>query len=218
MEILSVNLARAIWLGPVLDFNPKGLNLYPILFPPLVATYGFTKFPSVTEPVDLTKGVTFEGGQFEVGEERPIVIRFTIYNDGFIADSASSTTYSDAFLVDVFNLFSQLYNIPDYRTVITRRVYLSHIYCRPAKPLSFVNPKLMPISSYLSEHVEQHSFSFDIGGIEFWSDQVVKLPSAPFKLERALGVPFSENRYFSVAPLPTEKHIKLLHMLEDILS
>jgi hypothetical protein len=81
-----------------------------------------------------------------------------------------------------------------------------------------INPKLKQISEYLSKTVEQGSMVFRVGGISFWPDQVNKINPAPFSFERVTNVPFSENRYYSVAPLPTDKHLELLDKLESILG
>jgi hypothetical protein len=218
MKLLSVHLARSIWLCPVSDLNPKGMNVYPVLFPFLMDTYKFTKYPSATEPPDLIKGIKFENGEFETGEEYPIVINFTIYSDGVIAESISSTRCSDMFLADVFHRFSEIFKMPAYQSMIRKRLYLSQLYFHTDKSLPFLNPKLNEISEYLSQNVEQGDIPFQVGAIAFWPDQISKMNPAPFTFERAGNVPFFENRYYSAAPLPTDKHLELLDKLESILS
>lgn len=218
MNLLSVNLARSIWLGPISDFNPRGTSFYEILFPLLVKTYKFKKFPSLSEIADLSKGVVFEGGQFVVDEDRPIIVSLIFYNDGILADTASSTTHSDAFLMDASERISQVIKIPNYETIIRKRLYLSQVYVNTKKSLELINPQMKLISQYLSNTVEDGNKSFQMGGIHFMPDQVSKVDPAPFRFERATGVSFDENRYYSVAPLPTDKHLELLSMLEGILG
>ncbi len=217
MKLLSVYLARAIWLGHVLDFNPKGVSLYQALSPFLVDTYKFRKFPSSAESADMTKGISFQDGEFTAGEEYPMAVNFTIYNDGLIADTISSTNYSEAFLNDLFVKFSVLFTMPDYRSIIRRKAYLSQIFVTTGRSIEFLNPKLNQISKYLSENVEEDK-AFQVGGISFWPDQISKVNPAPFTFERASNVPFSENRYYSAAPLPTDKHLELLDKLENIFA
>lgn len=218
MKLLSVNLARSVWLGPISDFNPRGASLYGILFPFLVNTYKFRKFPSLTEISDLTKGVKFENGDFSIEGESSILVNLTLYNDGVVADTGSSTIHSDAFLEEMYTKFSELFKMPPYQSILRKKVYLSQLFVSTNKSLEVINPKLKLISQHLSETVEERDKSFQFGAISFWPDQVNKVNPAPFTFERAVNVPFSENRYYSVAPLPTDKHLELLDKLESILS
>lgn len=218
MKLLSVNLARSIWLGPISDFNPRGASLDGILFPFLVNTYKFRKFPPLTEISDLSKGAKFENGEFNIGGDCPIIVNLTFYNDGVIADTGSSTIHSDAFLEDMYNRFSELFKIPPYQSIIRKVVYVSQLFVSTDKSLEVINPKLKLISEYLSDTVEQGGRVFQLGGISFWPDQVDKVNPVSFSFERTLNVPFSENRYYSTAPLPTDKHLELLDKLESILS
>jgi hypothetical protein len=218
MKLLSVNLARTILLGPMSDLNPRGASTDSILFPFLVNTYKFKKVPSLTEIPDLSKGIKFELGDFDIGGDYPIVVNLTFYNDGVIADSGSSTNDTDAFLEDMYTKFSELFKMPLGESIIKRRAYLSQLFVSTDKSLELINPKLKLISKYLSESVEEGNNVFQLGGISFWSDQITKVPPPPFTFERAVGVPFSDNRYYSAAPLPTDKHLELLDKLENIFS
>ena len=218
MKLLSVNLARSIWLGPVSDFNPRGASLYSTLFPLLMNTYKFKKYPALSDVSDLTKGVEFGSGQFAAGDDHPIAVNLTFYNDGIIADSGSSTDHSDAFLEDVFNRSLEIFKMPHYDSVIRKKVYLSQVFVTTEKSLEIINPKLAQISKYLSSTVEQGNLTFRLAGILFSPDQVQRVNPAPFRFERVANVPFAENRYYSAAPLQTDKHLELLDKLESILS
>ena len=161
MQLLSVDLARAIWLCHVEDFNPKGINLYKCMLPFLIDTYKFKKFPSALESVDQSKGLSFEMGEFEVtGEDCPVTITFTIYPGGFSADSRSSTINSGAFLVDLFDRFSQVVRIPRYESIIKKRAFISRLYVHTEKSIELLNPKLSQLSEFLSHNVEDGTVTF----------------------------------------------------------
>jgi len=222
MKLLSVDLARVAWLGHVGDFNPKGTNLYTLLVPFLIDTYKFQKYPDVRTLAENTaqaQGISFEYGEFKLdGEDYPATMAFTIYPGGFFADSRSSTRVSEAFLVDLFNGFSKVVRIPDYESIIKKRGFVSRLYVHTEKKVEFLNPKLLQLSEYLSQNVEDGTIDFQARSISIWADQTLKIPPLNFKFEPTIGESFSDNRYFSVAPLPTDKHLELLDMLENILS
>ena len=219
MKLLSVDLARAIWLGHVEDFNPKGINLYKFMLPFLIDTYKFKKVPPTLESIDQSKGISFEFGEFEAaGEDYPVTITFTVYPGGFSADSRSSTRNSEAFLIDLFNRFSQVVRIPHYESIIKKKAFVSRLYVHTKKSIELLNPKLSQLSEFLSHNVEDGTVTFQTRSISIWPDQTAKVPPLHFTFEPTVGDPFSENRYFSVAPLPTDRHLELLDKLESILS
>jgi hypothetical protein len=220
MKLLSVNLARSVWLGPLVDLNPKGISLFPLMFELLADTYKFKKLPSFPPPEEKPPaGFIFKFGEFTVdGIANPIEVSLTIHSDGLVADTTSSTDYSNAFLADALTRLSQIIGTPDYETIIKKKIYLSQIYVSTDVSLDSVNRKFKPIIKYLTDNVEDHDKVFEVGGLSFWPDQTSKVNPAPFRIERAVGVPFSEKRYYSEAPLPTDKHLELLDKLESILS
>jgi len=219
MQLLSVNLARTIWIGHVADFNPRGASLYHILFPYLMDKYKFRQFPNMRETAELSKGIKFEDGEFLVNENRPpISVSFTIYSDGIVADTCSSTLDSELFLGDAFEEFSSLFEMPQHDLIIKKKVYLSQLFVTTNKIIELINPKLKTISQRLSKVVENGSKLFEVGSIAFWPDQIEGVNPSPFKFERVVSVPFKEKRYFSAAPLQTDDHLETLNMLEKVFS
>lgn len=220
MKLLSINLARSIWFGQLIDFNPKGRNLYPLLLPLLLSSYKFKKFPLANEKLDEVKGIKFTEGEFKNKEDETIIILdFTIFQDGFSVDSRSSTKDSDEFLKEVLTRAHDEFNLTHYEQVIRRKIYLSQMFVSTEKTLMSLNPKLREIYKYLSENIVGfENTEFQLGGISFWPDQKPTTNPAPLTVERQLSMPFSEKRYFSSAPLQTEQHLELLNKLEEILG
>jgi hypothetical protein len=219
MKLLSVNLARSLWFCNIAELNPKGLNLYPIIIPLLVDSYKFKKYPSEKEVLDESAGVKFEYGEFISNDGNAIIINMTIFTDGIIAETRSSTKDSDAFLAEILTRLSEDINLPHYKQVIRRIGYASQLYVSTNKSLEFINPRLKEIAKFLSNNVLGFGeVTFGVGGISFWPDQTNVVKPLNFNFERVLNVPFSENNYFSAAPLPTDKHLELLNKLEKILS
>lgn len=215
MKLLSINLARSIWLGPMLDFNPKGVRLDYFLYPLLINTYKFRKFPSINDAQDLVKGVSFGDGEFIINDQLTVNLSITFYNDGIVVDTRSSTDHSDGFLDDFFRRVSEEVDIPPYSSVLKETLYLSQVFISPEKSLETLNSKLKHISKYLTQHTKGNN-DFQTSGLSFWPDQTKKRNLVPFTFERAANTPFEDNRYYSSAPLQTNNHLELLDILESI--
>jgi len=220
MKLLSVKLSRAIWLINLIDLNPRGRNLQAII-PGIVAKYKFRGFPIKSEDFNLTNGVKLTGGVFQKDSETEINIDLTVFPDGIIADTRSSTDDSDKFLDQLLTLASNELGLVPYNEVLRTKSYVSELMVWTDKPLNAINPKLQQIAKLLNSLIKGHShhpIAFETFGITFWTDQTITLPPGPFRFERVSDIPFAENRYFSAAPLQTDAHLEVLTNFEKILS
>ncbi|MCX5888216.1 MAG: hypothetical protein NTY36_02035 [Deltaproteobacteria bacterium] len=219
MKLLSVTLARSLWFGRTQDFNPRGVNLYPIITPLLVESYKFVTVPSAQEALDDSKGTTYASGEFINKDGVPVVVSLTIFPDALVADTRSSTKDSDDFLEEILTRFSAELKLPHYKDIITRKSYVSGLHVKTNKSLQSLNPALNEIAKYLTHNVsDEGTIYFEVGGIHFWPEQSTVPKPASFIFERILNVPFSEESYYSGAPLQTDNHLELLDKLERILS
>jgi hypothetical protein len=107
--------------------------------------------------------------------------------------------------------------------MIQRWGYLSQIVFSSDADLDFLSPALQSlnagISSALSE-IHNRSFDYRTASVSLSVDRaIMPSPIAAFTIERRTDTPFSQNRYFSTAPLPTDKHIELIDRYEwDLMS
>lgn len=218
MKLLSINLARTGWFFNFFDYNPRGKSIHSGMISLLRDYYKFKKTPP--DDATLEAGLTFETGEFIEGKDN-IAIRLTIQKDAVTADTRFSTTAADNFLKDLFSKLSAEYGLPNPEEVIKGKGYLSNVYISTDVSLDLINPKLKPVSKFLSDNVQSGSnrFDFEVGSIGFWPNPIypVVIPTS-FTIERQMGVPFAEKRYFSTAPLETDKHLQLLEKTEKILS
>lgn len=223
MRLLSIKQARSIWLVNLVDLNPRGLNLI-TLIQPIVEKYKFLVFP--TTPKDLgfdkeTKEIKFSGGSFKKDSQHNIGIELTLFNDGLVADTRSSTRDSDSFLDDLLKWISGEFDLVPYEEVLRSKVYVSELWVQTDKSLNSLNPKLENFAKKITSLIEGYShdsISYETSGVTFWTDPTVINPPNPFRFERIIDRPFAENRYYSAAPLQTEIHLELLDELESILT
>ena len=141
MKLLSVQRARSIWLINLVDLNPHGRNVFSLIAP-VIEKYKFVQFPTKPEELDLSKGINFVGGSFQKDPQNDIAIDLTIFNDGFIADTRSSTEDSDAFLDEFFSWIAEEFGLVPYKEILRSRVYVSELWVKTEKSLNALNPKL----------------------------------------------------------------------------
>ena len=222
MKLLSVQRARSVWFIRIIDLNPHGLNELSLI-EPIKEKYNFRRVADIVKPgdIDLSKGFLLGGGSFKKNGKREIIVDLTIYNDGFVVDTRSSTDDSDAFLEDFLNWIAKEYGFEPYKGLLRSKIYLSELWVQTDIFLNNLNPKLVEFANRLTTLVPtqyKHSLKYETAGIIFGAEPTSISPLAPFKFERAENTPYGEKRYFSVAPLRTEVHLTLLNELENIIA
>lgn len=225
MELVSVQRARSVWLFDINDLNPHGRELGSDLLEWVKAEYQFSKFPSTVTDVDESKALYFGGGRFRIHDDRLLIqpirgdeisVELRVYNDGFVGDTRSSTKDTDAFLSELLRAAASKFNLPYKSTMIRKKLYVSELNVTTEADLSLVNPKISDFAKKLSGAVGR-SGPMELTGLSFWADVLPK-PSFSFRFERKWGAEFSENRYFSTAPMETDQHLAMLKELELALT
>jgi hypothetical protein len=218
MRVLNIVSADSTWLFDLADLNPKGKSVFPEIIDWLKDTYNFKEAPTTAADLESGKGLVFKDGQFQAREEVFVDVQLSIFNDGLVAKSSSSTEDTDKFLESVVNSVVIEFNLAFDPNMIRKRIYLSQLNVRFETPLGNVNPRLGEFAQDLTAMCPGHP-TFEVGGLSFWTDGTVQATkTAPFIIERRLNAPFNENRFFSKAPLQTEQHIAMLTKLEGILK
>ena len=220
MKLRSVKQARAIWLVNYFDLNPYGTSLFPTI-PKIAQKYMFQAVPTKPDELELGKGVNLRGGTFK-NDNRAIAVDLTIYGDGLVADTRSSTDDSDVFLNEFLAWMSMEFGLASYQEFLKSKLYLSELWVQTDKVLNSLNHKLDDFAKRLTASIvgrgHQH-LEFETSGISFWTDPTIMVnPPGPFRFEREENAPFGEHRYYSAAPLQTDVHLELLTELESILS
>jgi hypothetical protein len=223
MKLLSVKGARAIWLFPLADLNPRGKASERNGLLEIGKRYQFATSPS---PADLVMAreknlpIRYMSGTFLPPKKDAISIDLQIYRDGIVADSRSSTADSTAFIEDLLTWACKEFGLLPHERVVKHKLAVSEVYVSTERSLSLINPKLAAFSKFLTSKTQAHAGAqFEVGSIGFWADQT-EVPTKPvhFRFERAEGVSFAENRYYSIAPLDTDEHLELLDRLENLLT
>ena len=221
MKILSVPLARCMWLMDFQKINPRGRSFLDA-FHALAKRYRFAKFPAHVLDFADGGGLKFLSGAFRKGDI-DLRVGLTVFDNGFQADTLSSTDDAEAFLDDIRQWLASDFNMPIDDEAIIRKSFQSQLDVQFSKELILVNPNIGSLVNKISSQVisidgKQHPFF--IGGISLFPEAAgdTGVPW-PFKLERKWGgKPFAENIYFTQAQLRTSEHIDILEEIEKACS
>ena len=208
MEITARIIAKVALFADVRLLNPHGLSLLPI-HQGLLERYGFLTYQR--SDFDYVKGIRYADGHF-VFDGSPVAVAVTIFSTGWLVESSMSTESAEAFFEDVSSWVNSI-GFASANNLVTGRSYESHLAFKLDLDISKQFDKLEGVArliAHLSGDPNEQLTGFYIGKER---EQV-----STFTFERLLGAPFSENQYFSRAALPTNKHLRALQEIEQILS
>jgi hypothetical protein len=215
MEILAVRVARLIVYFPTDELNPYGRALIPDVTTALVERYGFISYPQKAEDFDWQKGIIYELGRWNDLS----IDRLGLYTTGILVDTSASTSASEAILLDALSWAAESFGLTYKPEMMNNKVYVSELIVKCETSL---NPALESLANKLSKSVSKmvnQTVSYEPATIALNFDLLLsKPPLAPFRLEKLADVPFSENKYHAIAPVPTEEHIQLLEEFEAALK
>jgi hypothetical protein len=216
MELAAIHQARALAFVEPIDLNPKARVFYPDLVKAIVARYNFQKFPQKLEEFDETKGVTFAVGHWA----GTVIDELIIYTHGLLLGTRVSTQDSKRLLEEAIHWGSKelgLVNKP-----VSRWLYASQITFYSKVPLTGAHLAFQQLADGIAKSVTEtvgENLKYELTTFMVDFDQLArKHPLGRFSIQRRDNTPFSENKYFSDAPLPTDVHIKLLEQFEAAIS
>jgi hypothetical protein len=199
-----------------IDLNPTGKVSYPDLVEALVARYKFQKFPEKADDFDETKGVVFTEGK----SGNTVIERLTIYAYGILVDTRVSTSESKRLLEEALDWGTKDLGLA-YKPV-TRWQFASQVTFHSKVPLAAANSALQLLTQGVARGISDtigEKLDYDVTVIVVDHDQLARKHAlGRFSIQRRENTPFSENKYFSEAPLPTETHISLLEQFEANIS
>lgn len=224
MKLISVEQARAVWLFPLTDLNPRGKAIERNGLTEIRDRYEFASAPS---PVDIVAAretqqpLKYLQGRFTPKKRKEaITVDLLLYRDGIIADTRSSTADSDEFIADLLVWASKELGLLPHEEFVRSKGAISSMHVSSTRAMSLLNPKLDAFAKLLTSNVtgQNSGAKLEFASLGFWPEQNLVNPPVPFRFERSAGALFSENRYFSLAPTDTEKHLELLEKLEELLA
>jgi hypothetical protein len=219
LQLKAVITARLLGFVELATLNPEGKVFFPNIVSGIVDRFSFQKYPTTPEQFDESKGIEFLDGQWNGVN----VSKLTIYNNGFLVDTQSSTDDSERILIESLEWATKEFGITFDQKMIYRKRYLSDLVFSTDvpvldgfEPINKLRQNLCDaMEEILDERLHYAGIRLDIDFERFQR----QAPIAPLTIQRRNDYAFSDNTYFSEAPLPTELHCDLLEQYEkDILS
>lgn len=212
MKIVTVNLARAM------VFFPGGAEIAIGRIPIEAATkfmserYGFHVYPKTFAEWQKSDGVELVYGQ----RDGVIITRMTLYARGIGVDTQTNTEDCEKIIDDLLASGGDVLGI-SIKGPVTRRLYQSDLTFISNAALNAIHPAV----AVLATRVEPFAAAFlperkyELTKIQLSVDDAnLKYTAGPFRIERREGIPFSDNAYFSSAPMPTAAHAAALEEFE----
>lgn len=162
---------------------------------------------------------TLREGKFDGSAIREL----SLYNDGVIVKSPTSSEHIDAFLEDLFRWFKSDLDYELTEKPKLRKVYQSELVISADSDLDTLLAPLKSIASKLTKIVSKETqFNHPYKSVGFLCafDPAFDTAATPgvFRLERKLNQQFEENMYYSMSPTTTRSHIDLLEEIEKMAS
>ncbi|HXK28009.1 MAG TPA: hypothetical protein VJ646_07125 [Candidatus Binatia bacterium] len=216
MKLISVKLAREVWLFPLRDLNPQGKYLMPLLAK-LIQRYRFANIPNIPDAIKANQGLLLGAGAFTDKKYGEVSVDLAIHADGVVGDTRANTEATDAFLGDVLKWVVEEEGLRPPKDM--KKQYLSEVYIESERPISALNPRLNKVAKLLSSKVSGFDpTTFDVAGIIFGSTTGAYEKPLPFRIEREINVPYTQNRYYSAAQLATNDHLEVIKLLIESLK
>jgi hypothetical protein len=212
-------MARFLGFLEVAALNPQGKVFLPHVASALVERFGFQKYPTTPEQFDESKGVEFNDGQWDGVN----VSKLVLYNNGILVDTQSDTEDSERIFMEAMGWAKKKFGITFAPEMIYRRRYLNDLVFSTAVPMVDGFQPINNLKTSLSEMMEAIlDERLNYAGIRLDVDFERfqrPAPIAPLTIQRRSDYAFSDNTYFSEAPLPTALHVVLLEQYEkDIIA
>ncbi len=215
MQLQSVLLARVFLLFLTTSLDRDGHLYFPDLVEALVKKYRFTKYPQKPEELVAQNGINFEMGE----SGGTVIDKISIFPGGIALDTRKGTDTSGKLLGELLEWAVAEFELQFRPEFMRRKVYVGTLLVQTDVPLIEVNPVLRRIAEIVTKQVQGDTervlvYTPTSLGIGYDKQTTAFAPSA-FTVDRREGIPFSDNVYFSNAPLPTQLHLELLGEIES---
>jgi hypothetical protein len=219
MQLASVPLARVLGYIEITELNSRGTVFFPEFLNKVIERFDFQKYPGDDQDLNLEQGVELLEGRWNAIN----VNKLAIFSGALIVETRTSTADSERILEEMLVWGANELGLSYKSGMIKRKQYLSDLVFYSDVKLLAVHPAFANLQKAVTDAGERYLWQrreYDLThfGLDF-DKTLTPLVSAQFSIQRRGNALFSDNKYFSEAPFPTDVHIKLVEQLEaDLLA
>ncbi len=217
MNIVSVEAGRVTQIFVADEVRAERDIYVPQLIDLVQKRYGFTTLPTLSET--KTGGAKFGHGVLGTEKGSITIEALEIYNDGIVA-SCRNTVDADTVLSDAIAWGTQAFGLRAPKTFLPR-TYGSFVVADFKASTSALFGRFAEMQELMSaayEHRYKVKRNYETSKLSIAVDPttVPQFTNTEFLFDRRSGAPYSLNRFFCVAPLPTPEHIAFLEKFEGL--
>jgi hypothetical protein len=219
VKLSAIIQARVLAFVEMYDLDPKG-RVFPPEMLQQISKYGnFAKAPQVAE-LDEQKGIEFQMGK--IGDT--VVDALKLYNTLLVLETHSNTTSSKLALENLLEWGKQQLGLRYEPGMIRHWAYVSILtFYSESNILALANNPAAKLATKVTGAVSEiwkQPLTFEARAMSISHDpMLLKNGIASFLISPRGDTPYTENKFYSEAPLPTDMHIKFLEEFEaDVLA
>lgn len=213
MEAITIVLSRVLAFFETVDVAPPGGLFFPDVVREVTQLMSFQKFPRSFDDWNAEDGAQFFAGKWG----KIVVDRLVFYNDGVLLETKAGTDESKRISLEILDWSREKLGTTFKPEIIREWAYVNNLTFRSNVPLLVTGP-LERLTKGINEEIAKFLLQptiYEPTGINLAHDQLLrKHGRASFTIQRRSGVPFTDNKYYSEAPLPTAAHLALLEQYE----
>ncbi len=214
MKISSIVLSRVLAFVDTIDLSPVGGVDARGFVRETAEQFHFQKYPQTLDEFDTQKGMEFVSGRLG----KKTISKFVIWNNILVVESRFTTTETQEMLQEMLLWGTEKFKLTYSPEMIQHYAYVSDLSFYSDAPLLSLDPLLRRIAERIGSSLTkiwQEPILYEPFDLKIGHDPLArKWGIAPFQITRRAEHRFSENKYFSEAPLPTDEHIALLEEYE----
>lgn len=182
----------------------------------LAEFYRFVEFPKNRDDFKLENSIEFAMGF----SKARLISRVQIYETGVVIEGPEYTEALEEIADEILSIIANEFGVALQELGSARGAYTSRIEIKSEKKLNIQSPLLNNIGNFLSKAIDGYGTKtkpYEIYGIEMHSEARYSSPIHPtrFTLERRAGTDYSDDIFYSEAPLKTKDHLQLLQNIES---